>query len=89
MIELLYATGMRVSELISVRVADLHIQEHYLTCIGKGQKERLIPVGDAAAGWLHQYLERSVSLSEGRASRLQTERRPAVPRPSGNLGYVR
>src|SRR5688572_6877417 len=34
MIELLYATGMRVSELISVRAADLHLNEHYLTCIG-------------------------------------------------------
>src|SRR5436309_523376 len=36
MIELLYATGMRVSELVSVRTADLHLDERYLTCIGKG-----------------------------------------------------
>ena len=52
MIELLYATGMRVSELVGVRAADLHLDEHYLTCIGKGNKERLIPMGDQAADWV-------------------------------------
>ena len=55
MIELLYATGMRVSELISVRPADLHVDEHYLTCIGKGNKERLIPMGEQAAHWIQRY----------------------------------
>lgn len=55
MIELLYATGMRVSELIGVRAADLHLDEHYLTCIGKGDKERLIPIGEQAADWVRRY----------------------------------
>jgi len=55
MIELLYATGMRVSELIGVRLADLHLDEHYLTCIGKGNKERLIPMGEQAALWVRRY----------------------------------
>jgi integrase/recombinase XerD len=55
MIELLYATGMRVSELISVRAADLHLADRYLTCIGKGSKERLIPMGDEAAAWIGRY----------------------------------
>src|SRR5579862_2228568 len=45
MIEVLYATGLRVSELVGVRAADLHLDEHYLTCVGKGNKERLIPMG--------------------------------------------
>ena len=55
LIELLYATGMRVSELVSVRAADLHLDEQYLTCIGKGNKERLIPVGEHAALWIGRY----------------------------------
>jgi integrase/recombinase XerD len=55
MFELLYATGMRVSELVGVRGADLHIEEHYLTCIGKGNKERLIPIGEQAAGWVTRF----------------------------------
>ncbi len=55
MIELLYATGLRVSELVGVRAADLHLDEAYLTCIGKGSKERLVPVGDQAAGWIARY----------------------------------
>jgi integrase/recombinase XerD len=55
MIELLYATGMRVSELISVRTSDLHLREGYLTCVGKGNKERLVPTGDQAIAWIEQY----------------------------------
>ena len=55
MIELLYATGLRVSELVGVRLADLHLDEHYLTCIGKGSKERLVPIGEQAAQWIRQY----------------------------------
>ena len=55
MIEVLYATGMRVSEIISVRVGDLHLDEHYLTCIGKGSKERLVPIGEQAAEWVRRY----------------------------------
>jgi integrase/recombinase XerD len=46
---------MRVSELISVRAADLHLDEEYLTCIGKGSKERLIPIGEQAAAWIRRY----------------------------------
>jgi len=55
MIELLYATGLRVSELIGVRFADLHLDELYLTCVGKGNKERLVPVGEQAAEWIGRY----------------------------------
>jgi integrase/recombinase XerD len=55
MIELLYATGVRVSELIAIRLADLHLDEQYMTCIGKGNKERLVPIGDEAAAWVTKY----------------------------------
>jgi integrase/recombinase XerD len=59
MIELLYATGMRVSELIGVRGADLHLGEQYLTCVGKGNKERIVPIGDQASEWVERYQQRS------------------------------
>ena len=69
MIELLYATGMRVSELISVRTADLHLREGYLTCIGKGNKERLIPTGDQAIEWIERYQKTArPAILKGRAS---------------------
>jgi integrase/recombinase XerD len=55
MIELLYATGLRVTELVTVRSADLHLDEHYLTCIGKGSKERLVPIGEQATDWIRKY----------------------------------
>jgi integrase/recombinase XerD len=86
MIELLYATGMRVSELISVRPADLHLDEHYLTCIGKGNKERLIPVGEQATAWIQRYWRdaRPVFL-KGRASpRLFVNTRGG---PLGRVGF--
>jgi integrase/recombinase XerD len=67
MFELLYATGMRVSELVGVRGADLHLDEHYLTCIGKGNKERLIPIGEQAAGWVTRYQRQSRTELTGRA----------------------
>jgi len=69
MIELLYATGVRVSELMSVRLADLHLDEQFMTCIGKGNKERLVPIGEQAAEWITTY-QRSArrALLKGRAS---------------------
>jgi integrase/recombinase XerD len=69
MIELLYATGLRVSELVGVRLADLHLDEHYLTCVGKGSKERLVPIGEQASDWIRRYagLARR-ELLKGRAS---------------------
>jgi len=57
MIEVLYATGMRVSELVAVRPNDLHLDEGYLTCVGKGDKERIVPLGQDAIAWVRRYLE--------------------------------
>jgi integrase/recombinase XerD len=56
MIEVLYATGLRVSELIAVRPNDLHLDEGYLTCVGKGDKERIVPLGQEAADWVRKYV---------------------------------
>ena len=55
MIELLYATGLRVSELVGIRAIDLHSDEHYLTCVGKGSKERIVPLGAQASDWIASY----------------------------------
>jgi integrase/recombinase XerD len=56
LIELLYATGMRVSELLSLRPADVNLEASYLTCSGKGNKQRIVPIGDEAGDWVKRYL---------------------------------
>jgi integrase/recombinase XerD len=56
LIELLYATGMRVSELVSLRPGDLNLRAGYLTCTGKGDKQRIVPVGQDATRWVERYL---------------------------------
>lgn len=56
LIELLYATGMRVSELLRLRPGDVNLGARYLTCTGKGDKQRIVPIGDEAAAWVTRYL---------------------------------
>ncbi|WP_407652112.1 site-specific tyrosine recombinase XerD [Aquibacillus koreensis] len=56
MLELLYATGLRVSELISLKVSDLHLTMGFVRCLGKGSKERIVPLGDLAKESLEEYL---------------------------------
>jgi integrase/recombinase XerD len=56
LIEVLYATGLRVSELVGLRVADLRTNEGYLKCVGKGSKERIVPIGDTATEWVQRYI---------------------------------
>ena len=57
MLEMLYATGMRVSELVSLDLADLDTDGGYVRCFGKGHKERLIPVHDRAVKAVKDYLD--------------------------------
>ena len=56
MLEVLYATGLRVSELVGLAVGSLHLEEGFVRVVGKGQKERLVPLGDHAREHLERYL---------------------------------
>ncbi len=72
MLELLYATGLRVSELVSLAPGDINLEEGFLSTMGKGRKARMVPMGEQAAGWLQRYLAESRPVLLGRrgASRL-------------------
>ena len=56
LISVLYATGLRVTELISLKLSNLHLDDGYLTCTGKGSKERIVPIGQDASAWVRRYL---------------------------------
>ena len=71
MIEVLYSSGLRVSELIGLRVSDLDMQTGSVRCVGKGDKERLVPIGRRALAAVEQYLASARPLIM-RARRMQT-----------------
>ena len=85
LIELLYATGLRVSELVGLRPADLNLEASFLTCTGKGDKQRLVPIGDEAARWVTRYIH------EGRKALLgrRTSARLFVNARGGGPGLTR
>ena len=56
MLELMYASGLRVSELVALKVFHVSQNDHVLKILGKGNKERLVPFGEVAGSWLRQYL---------------------------------
>ena len=58
LLEMLYATGCRASEISNLRLRDLHLKDRYAKCQGKGNKQRLAPLGDAAIEAVQQYLQR-------------------------------
>lgn len=57
MLELLYATGLRVSELINLKFEQVSFRQGFVRVTGKGNKERLVPVGEQAMDWLEQYMK--------------------------------
>lgn len=59
MLELLYACGLRVSELINLKIRDIFFKEGFLKVWGKGSKERIVPIGSVALNWVKIYLQKS------------------------------
>ena len=59
MLETLYATGLRVSELVNLKVSEVSIQEGVVRVVGKGSKTRLVPLGEEALDWITRYMEQS------------------------------
>ena len=85
MLELLYATGLRVSELVGLKLPQLRLDAGFLVAFGKGSKERVVPVGEQAEDWVKRYL-RDVrpGLAEGRH---QTVFVNYAGEPMGRIGF--
>lgn len=65
MLELMYATGLRVSETVSLKIAEVDLDGGLLVCHGKGSKERRVPIGRSAAHWLELYLKKRGAAEKG------------------------
>lgn len=80
MLELMYATGLRVSELVGLVAAQVNLRQGVLRVLGKGGKERLVPLGDEAAHWLTHYVgeARPALLKGGRSEALFVSNRRAA-----------
>jgi len=62
MLELMYATGLRVSELLNLTLNDIDLENCIVRCVGKGNKERMIPIGEYVLSSMNNYLERRIKL---------------------------
>ena len=83
MLEVLYASGLRVSELVSLKVMQLNLQQGVIRVTGKGNKERLVPLGDEALSWLQRYIQDvRIALLNGQTcdALFVTQRREAMTR---------
>ncbi|BBB92937.1 MAG TPA: site-specific tyrosine recombinase XerD [Methylomusa anaerophila] len=72
MLELLYATGIRVSELISLNISDVNLDMGYIKCYGKGAKERIVPLGSIAAKCVQEFI------TKGRPKLVRTYEEPSL-----------
>jgi integrase/recombinase XerD len=68
MLELLYATGLRASELVGLRMADVNLERGFLTVMGKGSKERAVPMGEIAIAAIRSYFPARQTLLHGRSA---------------------
>lgn len=59
MLELMYATGLRVTEICTIKLGDINLEAGFLRALGKGDKERIVPVGRQAIDWIQRYLQGS------------------------------
>ena len=85
MIELLYATGLRVSELVGLKLPQLRLDVGFLIAFGKGAKERVVPVGEQAEHWVRRYLaEVRPGLLDGRHQNVFVN---AAGRPLSRVGF--
>lgn len=65
-LELFYSSGLRVSELIELKISDLFLDDEVIRVLGKGSKQRIVPVGSSAVKWLREYILKSRPLLEQR-----------------------
>jgi integrase/recombinase XerD len=72
MLELLYATGIRVSELVQLNISDIHLDMGFIRCMGKGSKERIIPLGKMAQSAIERYIH------NGRSAMLKGKKTEAL-----------
>ncbi|MFN7780608.1 MAG: site-specific tyrosine recombinase XerD, partial [Betaproteobacteria bacterium] len=80
MLELLYATGLRVSELVGLRLIEVSLNDGLVRVLGKGSKERIVPLGEEARDWLQRYLAQArAALLAGRAAEAVFVTRRAAP----------
>lgn len=70
MIEVMYGTGLRVSELVNLKLSDLEMESGYLNCYGKGSKQRRVPMGRSAVEFVKRYLPARMRLLDGKSSHL-------------------
>ena len=73
LLETLYATGCRASEVVGLKLADLHLQSGFCKCVGKGNKQRIVPLGRIAINALEAYLTKQRA-APGRSRRPETHR---------------
>ena len=66
MLELLYGTGLRISEMLDLKISDVDFENSIVRCFGKGSKERIVPIGEYIIDSLKQYLEYRIILSKGK-----------------------